>query len=79
MIVAAVEHGRSLAEAAQRALQDLLTVDTRGRPPLMHVVVLGPDGAHAGASTETDTTYLHWEHGMPEFATFPRQTVTVTA
>jgi len=76
MIVAAVEHGRSLDEAAQRALHDLHTLDTGGRPPLMHIVVLGPDGAHAGASTGTDKTYLHWEHGMPGFATLPRRTVT---
>ena len=53
-----------------------ITLDTGGRPPLMHIVVLGPDGAHAGASTGTDKTYLHWEHGMSDFATLPRRTVT---
>ena len=76
MIVAAVEHGRSLDEAAQRALLDLVTLDTGERRPLMHVVVLGPDGAHAGASTEPDRVYLQWEEGMAEFATLPRTTVT---
>jgi len=75
MIVAAVEHGRPLVDAAQRALEDLLTLDTGGRPPLMHVVALGPDGAYAGASTEPDRTYLHWEDGMPDFATLPRVSV----
>lgn len=76
MIVGGVEHGRSLADAAQRALEDLLTLDTGGHPPLMHVVALGPDGAHAGASTEPDRTYVHWEQGMADFATLPRVMVT---
>lgn len=76
MIVTAIEHGRPVGNAAQRALQDLLTIDTGGRAPRMHVVALGADGAHAGASTELDRTYLHWEQGMPDFATVPRETVT---
>jgi beta-aspartyl-peptidase (threonine type) len=76
MVVAAIEHGRPVGDAAQRALRDLLTIDTGGRAPLMHVVALGADGAHAGASTEPDRTYLHWGHGMSDFATLPREMVT---
>lgn len=76
MIVAAVEQGHTLADASNQALQDVLSLETDGRRPLMHVVALGTDGTHAGASTEPDRVYVHWQDGMSEFATVPRQLVT---
>ena len=58
MIVAAMEHGRTGEDAAGRALEDLLSLDTGGHPSIMHAVVLGADGSHAGVSTEPDKTYV---------------------
>lgn len=75
MIVAAMEHGRSAEEAGRRALEDLLTLPTRGRAAVMHVVVLAVDGTHAGLSTETDKSYIHWRSGMSTFETAPRALV----
>ena len=75
MIVAAMEHGRTAEEAGRRALEDLLSLDTGGHPSIMHVVVLGADGSHAGLSTEPDKTYVYWESGMATFATAPRVVV----
>jgi beta-aspartyl-peptidase (threonine type) len=72
MIVAAMEHGRTAEDAGRRALEDLLSLDTGGHPSVMHVVVLGADGSHAGLSTEPDKTYVHWESGMATFATESR-------
>jgi beta-aspartyl-peptidase (threonine type) len=72
MIVAAMEHGRTGAEAGCRALEDLASLDTGGHPSTMHVVVLGADGSHAGVSTEPDKTYVYWESGMATFADAPR-------
>jgi beta-aspartyl-peptidase (threonine type) len=76
MIVAAIEHGRTCEDAGRRALEDLLMLETGGYPSIMHVVVLGADGSHAGLSTEPDKTYVHWESGMNTFATSPRAVVT---
>jgi beta-aspartyl-peptidase (threonine type) len=76
MIVAAMENGQSCDDAGARALQDLLTLETGEYPSIMHVVVLGADGSHAGLSTEPDKTYVHWESGMRTFATAPRRLVT---
>jgi len=75
MIVAAMEHGRTGEEAACRALEDLLSLDTEGQPAIMQVVVLSADGSHAGVSTEPDKTYVYWESGMAAFATAPRVVV----
>jgi beta-aspartyl-peptidase (threonine type) len=75
MIVAAMEHGRTGEEAGCRALEDLLTLDTGGRPSVMHAVVLQADGAHAGVSTEPDKTYVYWESPMGTFAAAPRTLV----
>jgi len=76
MIVAAMEHGRPCEDAGRRALEDLLTLDTGGHPSIMHVVVLGADGAHTGLSTEPGKTYVHWESGMTTFASAPRVLVS---
>jgi beta-aspartyl-peptidase (threonine type) len=76
MVVAAMEHGRSPIEAGERALLDLLTLDTGGRAPSMHLVVLAADGTHAGLSTEADKIYIHWSEGMATFATTARTRVT---
>lgn len=72
MMVAAMEHGRTTEEAGSRALEDLLTLDTGGHPAIMHAVVLGADGSHAGVSTEPGKTYVYWESGMATFASAPR-------
>jgi len=76
MIVAAMEHGHSAAEAGRRALDDLLTLPTGGRAPIMHVVVVAADGTHVGLSTEPDKTYVQWSGGMETFASAPRTLVS---
>jgi beta-aspartyl-peptidase (threonine type) len=75
MMVAAVEHGRSVAEAGRRALEDICSLDTGGAPPIMHAVLLGADGTHAGVSTAPDKEYVYWEDGMPSFERAPREVV----
>ncbi|MEY2448053.1 MAG: hypothetical protein QOH79_1529 [Acidimicrobiaceae bacterium] len=75
MIVAAMEHGRTAREAGCRALADLLLLTTHGHPSVMHAVVLGADGRHAGVSTEPDKTYVYWESAMTTFETAPRTVV----
>lgn len=75
MIVAAMEHGRSAADAGRRALEDLLALDAQGQPAVMNVVVLAANGTHAGVSTESDKTYVFWESGMTAFASAPRELV----
>jgi beta-aspartyl-peptidase (threonine type) len=74
-IVAALEHGASLADAGAAALRDVVALGDDGDvPPVMHTVALAADGSHAAFSTD-DATYVFWEDGMDAAVEQPRTVV----
>jgi beta-aspartyl-peptidase (threonine type) len=73
MVVAALAAGAPLAEACERAMADVLSLDTGGPHPVMHLVaVSAADGSHAGYSSTPGTTYAFWEDGMSGHDAAPR-------
>lgn len=67
--VLAMAGGASPAEAATAALDDLYELDTGGVLPLMHIVVLSPDGRHAAATTMGGARYAWQDARMSELTT----------
>lgn len=64
-IVQYLSQGASPVEAGERALQDLSTLDEPKENMIMHVVVLGHGGEHAGLSTQPDAFYA-WQSSESE-------------
>lgn len=74
MVVAGLVAGRHPADVCREAILDMRHLGS-DRAPLVHVVALAADGAHAGASTEPDWTYVYWEDGMADAVEAPRAEV----
>lgn len=75
-VIAALEAGRRVGDAARTAIEDLFHMDSGGAPPLMHLIALAADGTHAGATTKPGATYAYWTEGMAEPAIEERLLVT---
>ncbi len=63
--------GASVAEAGEAVIGDIVQLDTGGHHPLMHLVLMGADGTHAGFTTRPEgARYVWWSGGMaaPEMA-----------
>ncbi len=69
--VALLASGASVQEAGESVIGDIVQLETGGHHPLMHLVVMGADGSHAGFTTRPEgARYVWWEQGMatPEMA-----------
>ncbi len=69
--VARLAAGASVGEAGEAVIRDIVELETDGHHPLMHLVVMGADGTHAGFTTRAEgAQYVWWARGMsaPEMA-----------
>ena len=64
MVVAALAAGARLDDACRQAMDDVASLDTGGSPPIMALVAVDAADGHAGYSTASGSTYVHWETGM---------------
>jgi beta-aspartyl-peptidase (threonine type) len=72
-VVAALARGETLEAAGEAAMADVLSLDTGGSPPIMHLLALAADGRHAGWSSQPDRHYLAWEAGASAYSKVPRR------
>ncbi|MGH7692201.1 MAG: isoaspartyl peptidase/L-asparaginase [Candidatus Dormibacteria bacterium] len=77
-IVSGLAAGVPVAEAAERAMLDLRTLDTPEGEPIMSLVAIDAAGHHTALSTRPGSSYLAWEAGQTTFQTLPRAVVTLT-
>lgn len=73
--IAGVAAGVALRDACRSAMADVLSLDTGGLEPLMHLVALDAAGTHVGMSTRAGATYVHWRGGMSGHEELPREVV----
>jgi L-asparaginase / beta-aspartyl-peptidase len=71
-IVAALAAGAALEDACRSAMDDVASLDSRGRRRTMSLLAIDAAGHHTGWTTLRDATYVVWESGMAAHAEVPR-------